>query len=379
MTAPYILYSTPTSYYGTKLKAYLLYKAIPFEERLTTAEVYRDVILPRTGVWMIPTMIAPDDEALQDTTAIWETLEARFPEPPVEPATPRQRIAANLLELFCDEWMITVGICYRWTIPENKDWITREFGRQMAPEASAAKQFEKGAEKVAFFSNWVNTLGIGPATRPAIVAMYEGELLPALQAHFAEMPFLFGTRPSIADFALMGPLGALLGRDPVSRQRLQQIAPKVTDWIERMRTPKPLSGDFLPADEIPPAVVSLLRLQARDQLPEILDCLRLLPEWVAEHPGEILPKTVGWHRFTIDGVAGERAVHPYPQWMLQRILEKNAALDPAGRAAVAEMLRAAGAPPLDGIAVPQPIARIRHRLVPLDPAGQPLAEVPPLP
>lgn len=376
MDGPYILYSTPTSYYGTKLKAYLCWKGIPFEERLTTAEVYRDVIMPRTGVWMIPTVITPEDEALQDTTAIWEALERRFPEPAVEPATPRQRIAANLLELFADEWLITVGICYRWTVPENKAFIVREFGRQMAPEGSEAEQRRLGQEKVDFFGNWVNTLGIDQATRPALMTMYEGEFLPALERALAANPYLFGGRPSIADFALMGPLGALLGRDPASRRRLREIAPTVERWVEAMREPQPAPGDFLAGDAVPVPLVQLLRLVFRDQLPELLDCMAALPAWVAAHPGEPLPKTIGWHRYRVGGAEAERAVHPYPQWMLQRVLEKYAALDGAGRRAVDALAAEAGGPPLSAIAVPQPLARIRHRLVPLDPAGRPLAEVP---
>ena len=52
MTAKYRLYGTPTSYYTAKVRAYLNYKTIPFEEVLTTEEIYRDVIVARTGVWI---------------------------------------------------------------------------------------------------------------------------------------------------------------------------------------------------------------------------------------------------------------------------------------------------------------------------------------
>src|SRR5262245_56944377 len=50
MASRHQLIGAEVSYYTGKVRAYLRYKDIPFEEVLATRETYRDVILPRTGV-----------------------------------------------------------------------------------------------------------------------------------------------------------------------------------------------------------------------------------------------------------------------------------------------------------------------------------------
>ncbi len=61
---------TEVSLYSGKTRAYLRYKDIPFEEVLSSADVYKDIIVPRTGVQYIPVLITLDDIAIQDTTEI---------------------------------------------------------------------------------------------------------------------------------------------------------------------------------------------------------------------------------------------------------------------------------------------------------------------
>ena len=87
MTETYKLYGTEVSLYTGKARAYLRYKEIPFEEFLSTAQAYKEVIIPRTGVRYIPIVISPDDLAVQDTTEIIDFLEERFPEAPVYSTT----------------------------------------------------------------------------------------------------------------------------------------------------------------------------------------------------------------------------------------------------------------------------------------------------
>ena len=96
----------PVSLYSGKLRSYLRRKCIPFEEILSTRQVYREVIVPRTGVRYIPILITCDDRALQDTTEIIDFLEQRHPNLGVYPPTPAQRLSALLLEVYGDEWLV---------------------------------------------------------------------------------------------------------------------------------------------------------------------------------------------------------------------------------------------------------------------------------
>jgi glutathione S-transferase len=65
--------------------------------------------------------------------------------------------------------------------------------------------------------------GVVPAQRAGLEASIERQL-GALDRHFAEHPFLFGSRPLLGDFGLVGPLYGHLSRDPWPAQHL--IAPR---------------------------------------------------------------------------------------------------------------------------------------------------------
>src|SRR5262249_38441294 len=98
MTDRLQLIGAEASYYTGKGRAYLRWKALPFDEVLATAQVYRELILPRTGVSFIPVVVTPEGDTLQDSTAIIDALEQRVPEPSVYPRGPIQRLVALLLE-----------------------------------------------------------------------------------------------------------------------------------------------------------------------------------------------------------------------------------------------------------------------------------------
>jgi len=68
-------YGADFSMYSGKTRSYLRYKGIPFEEQLATAKVYRKILIPNTGVAMIPVLETPEGEFIQDTTAIIDSLE----------------------------------------------------------------------------------------------------------------------------------------------------------------------------------------------------------------------------------------------------------------------------------------------------------------
>jgi glutathione S-transferase len=90
----YRFYGADLSYFSAKVRPALRYKRIPFVEILPTPQVYREVIIPRTGLAFIPIVITADDEALQDTSEILDQLEQRFPDPPLDPTDPVLRVAA---------------------------------------------------------------------------------------------------------------------------------------------------------------------------------------------------------------------------------------------------------------------------------------------
>jgi glutathione S-transferase len=315
----YILYGSEISYYTGKVRAYFRWKGIPFNEVLSNAQIYKEVILPRVGFPVIPVVVAPDDQTLQDSSDIIDALEQRFPEPSIVPTSGVQRFVAALFELYGDEWLVIPAMHYRWH--HNREWAIRQFGALTAPDASLDEQFAIGSKRAAPFAQAAINLGAEPHMHAAVERSYEA-LLAELDAHFASLPYLLGTRPCIGDFGLYGPLYAHQFRDPYSGELMHRLAPNVVKWVERMRDASaPRPGDFLSNDEIPATLLPVLRRMMREQLPEMTATARAFTAWLTSHPRERIPRAIGTHQFELEGARGQRMIGTYKLWMLQRALD----------------------------------------------------------
>ncbi len=336
----YTLYGGPLSYFTGKARAYLRWSGLDFEERLATTEVYKDVILPRVGWPVIPVLIDPDDETLQDTSDIIDALERRHTILSVYPCDPAQRLAALLFELLGDEWLVIPAMQYRWA--HNRDFAYAEFGKIAAPDASPEQQYETGKARAKNFEGALPFLGIDPRTASEVETAYR-KFLGQLDAHFAHHAMLLGDRPSIGDLGLYGPLYAHLYRDPASGALMKEIAPNVASWVERLRDIEPQSGAFLPDDDVPDTLLPILADQFRDQFPVLESTARSLAAWAADkEPGEEVPRALGSHSFTYgDGrVEGDRMIFPFNLWMLQRSLDWYRSLDAEDQDAADKLLDA---------------------------------------
>lgn len=346
------LIGAEVSLYTGKVRAYLRYKAIPFVEVAATGEIFRNVIVPRTGVRFIPILISDDDIAIQDSTAIIDFLEQRYPEASIYPEGSMQRLVALLLEVFADEWLVIPAMHYRWSLPENREFAMNEFGRLSVPDESPEKQREVGEKLAGPFAGALPSLGVLPETVTAIEASYLA-LLGELEAHFANHPYLLGTRPSIADFGLYGPLYAHLYRDPASGRLLRERAKAVAAWVERMTSPTPKSGHFAPNDGIAPTLEPLLKRMFTEQGPVLAstaDRLRARAEQGHEGP---LPRTLGKHEFTLAGARGVRAVYVFNLWRWQRPYTYYHSLSGSERERADELLRRTGGQALMQVQYPK--------------------------
>lgn len=341
MTAPYILYGAQISYFTGKLRAYLQWKDIPFEEIAADGQVYRQVIVPEVGFPVIPVLRTPAGQLLQDTTEIIDALEAAHPQPTIRPPGPVQRFVALLLELHADEWLLIPAMHYRWH--HNRAWAMRAFGELAAPQASPEEQLAVGQRIAVPFADAAVLLGAEPAMHAAVEASYEG-LLAELDAHFQAAPCVLGARPCIADFALYGPLYAHLYRDPASGVLMRERAPHLAGWVERMRDGAVSREGAFPADDaVPPTLLPVLRRMAREQGPVLADTVHRLRAWMAEHPGTArVPRALGKHAFELEGAQGRRIVRPYSLWMLQRARDAYEDLSPDARMRADQLLAAAG-------------------------------------
>lgn len=253
MTAPFRLYGAELSPYSVKVRSYLRFKGLEFDWLPRTnarqEEFQRYAKLP-----LIPVLVDANDNAMQDSTPILESLEARYSEPSATPQEPSLAFLAALLEDYADEWLNKAMFHYRWSYPDD--------------QASAAKRITDmifdGGEKPDGIEDAVRTRMIGrlyhvgssPETAPLIESSFT-RLIGHLEVVLKARLYLFGARPSVADFGLAGQLAQLLS-DPTPGALMRAEAPNVVAWIARMERPT-AEGGFAAFADVRGDFTALLR------------------------------------------------------------------------------------------------------------------------
>ncbi len=344
--SPYIFQAFDVSYFSAKVRPALRYKGLWYEERRADL----GDIIRRTGLNFIPILITPEDETWQDSTEIYRLLEERHPEPPLFPAGALQRIAAHLVEVYCDEFGLIPAMHYRWGSELGEATARARFSAMVGSEAIGNKAADRMV-KARF------AVGASIEAGDAIEA-HTHELLAALSQHFATHPYLLGERQSFADCALMGPLDGHFFCDIVSRRLLLDTAFQVVGWIERCKFPGAAAqGEWFPNDELTPSLIDVLSVMGRDAVPLVLDVLRDFENWADQRSADVTqpPRNIGICQTSLRGARVQRAVMAYTLYSVQGLLDAYRALDPDERDRVARAL--------DGTSWPELLAyEPRHRL-----------------
>lgn len=364
--AGYVLYGVEASYYAAKIRAALMYKRLPFEEVQASRAVYKDVILPRVGWPVVPVLVTPDDETVQDTSDMCDLIEARHPQPPLVPRDGAARVLSYLLEFLGDEWLKLPAMHYRWNY--NYEFAVAEFGYNNDPDYAREEQLRIGAKIARQFHGWLPPLGVLPESYATIEQDYLA-FLQLLDTHFAAHPYLLGSAPTLGDFAFFGPLYAHLYRDPASGVVMSARAPRVVAWIERLRNGAPDATPLAAPLTIPVSLWRLVKLLCRDFVPMLVAEMAGVQRFLADHPpGEELPRHCGSQQVVLGRdtpleVAVPRALFTYDQWMLQRVQGAWAALPAEQGHGLRSMFANVGAEPVLDIALPRRVERRRFRLL----------------
>jgi glutathione S-transferase len=254
-TDRYRIFGSELSPYSVKVRSYLRYKEIPHEWVVRSAanvdEYQRHAKLP-----LIPLVIAPGDEGIQDSTPILERIEELFPEPAIHPPDPVAAFVSALIEEYADEWGNKPMFHYRWTYEADQRSAAERIARD---NLAGAQEEQVRATAEAVRSRMVPRLalvGSSERTRAQIEASFEREAR-LLEAHLERRPYLFGARPAFADFGAFAQLYQCLS-DPTPGAWLRSRAPRVVSWIERMLAPK-AEGPFEPWPALEPTLFPLLR------------------------------------------------------------------------------------------------------------------------
>jgi glutathione S-transferase len=246
-----------------KMRAVLRYRRLPFVfvPAMPGSEPIASV---RPAV--IPVVRVPDGTFRVDSTPMIEELEILHPSRSIVPDDPGLSFLSYLLEDFADEWVTKMMFHYRWF----RDLDQETFARQGAFDFLGSAGLET-LEKMASLSRKrqvgrMALVGCTEENRPLIEATY-AELLSILEAMVPRQRFLFGSRPSRADFALYGQLSQLAS-DPTPRAMLREMAPYTDRWVVQMDDLCGLEGDWVaPEDVLTAGVLALLRVCGEVYLP----------------------------------------------------------------------------------------------------------------
>ncbi len=356
MTQPLYLYGAEPSLYTGKIRSYLRKKGIPFEERNAWFPRYK-AVMRIVGRPVIPVIETPEGDIVQDTSEIFDFLEAKYPENPMVPEGPRQKLVSYILEAFGNEGMSKPAMHYRWNFPDdNFPWIFREFARASGPQTpmdEAAPFAMPFAEKM---QSYLPILGINDKTIPLIEEAYM-ELLDLLNEHFRLNPYFLGGRPTLGDFGMIAPLYAHLGRDPYPSDLMKKTAPFVYRWVERMNASDDGMGEFcdmpretLADDEIPETLFPVLKLIAQDFMPEVITLVNTISDRVRREgikPGDpVNPqgKPGAWGKITVPyrGLEIDVALRPFVQWVFERGLKVYEGFEGGDKASVDALLKQTG-------------------------------------
>ena len=253
MTAPFRLYGAELSPYSVKVRSYLRYKGVPFEWLQRTAakqeEFQKYAKLP-----LVPVLVDADDNAMQDSTPMIEALEGQFDAPSITPDEPALAFVAALLEDYADEWLNKAMFHYRWSYPEDQGSAAKRIVAMIFEGAEAPEGIEESVRTRMI--GRLHHVGSSPEAAPIIEGSFT-RVIGLLDALLGGKDYLFGGKPTLADFGLAAQLAQLLS-DPTPGAVIRAQAPNLVRWIGRMDDPK-AGGAFVSLDSVRDAVAALLR------------------------------------------------------------------------------------------------------------------------
>jgi glutathione S-transferase len=284
---PYRVHGLNQSYFTRKVAGYLDYKGIPWLLRRSANAHPRFAAAGWPGG--MPVVEAPGGGFLWDSTAVILHLETRHPARDVLPDDPVQRFLCFVLEDVLDEWLYRPAVGSRWFLPENHAVGGWELARETSVEIPVACD-----DAYAMVGEHVRSscppLGVTAGTIGTWVDEVLRPWLRALGDHLAASPYLFGARPSLADFAAFGGNAAHFVNDPVCRRWTEADGPAVVGHTHRLLEPEDQTfGDWDDAADVPETLVALLADAGRLYLPWVARATADGPAPIAFRAGATVP------------------------------------------------------------------------------------------
>jgi glutathione S-transferase len=333
MKQDYTLYGWHLSYFSGKTRGYLNFKGVYFEDKNVNALNLMYRIPKKIGVMVMPVIKTKSGEWLQDSSIIMDELDKRHPQSCVTPTTAKQLIAAMLLEVWLDEWWIPIGMHYRWSYPENYSLFVNDASKGLLPYMPNFIRKPLAVKIAAGLQKFLPMAGVRKE-QFLMMERWTNKILDVFEYHFSQHKFLFGDKPSIADFALLGPMYGHLNRDPAPKRDLLDVRPYLQNWVERCHAGDGKQGIYLENDEVPETLTPIFEAIFHEFYPMVNGIVVNLKNHVVDKQkksGDRISREVGDVSFPMDGEYFSRAGLPYTVWMMQRLQHRLKSLNSADK------------------------------------------------
>jgi len=333
------VFGVPASPYTQKMISILRYRHIAYEVFMgdVPGRLNRlDGIEPPKPI-LLPTLLLKDDsgelKATTDTTPIIRRFENEYADRKLLPEDPALSFINYLLEDFGDEWVTKYMMHYRWYFDKDADNAST-----ILPLSDLAvnmpDEILKDAKKYVHDRQtgrlWV--VGSNDTTADLIDASYK-RFLKLMDDHLSISKFLFGEKPSSADFAIYGQLTQLIGFDPTSRKIAYENSLRLVSWLDVMAD---LSGhdvdnsQWTSLEDSPDSLKAIMKEFGRVYVPALLENAKAIMEgqdtWETE----------------IDGSIWKQKAFPYQAKCLKWIKEEFNSLSEDDQSRVREFLDGTG-------------------------------------
>ena len=174
---------------------------------------------------IMPVVQFPNEEYRTDSTPIIRDLESLHSNVrSVWPDNPAHAFLSELIEDMADEWLTKSLFHYRFTAPRDQisgaSWVIDD----SHPEVDSSTLERLVDDFISRQTSRMPIVGCTPANAPLLESFFR-ELLERLEPFVQTDRFLFGTRPSLADFGLYGQLNTL-ANDPTAGELMREHAPR---------------------------------------------------------------------------------------------------------------------------------------------------------
>ena len=265
--AHYTIHGGLGSPYSMKMRAIFRYRRLPHvwkQVDMADRSMFAKVKAP-----VIPVIEFPDGSWHNDSTPMIFMLEKLHGARSIVPEDAGQAFLAYLLEDMADEWGTKAMFHYRWYRERDQkqmsEWLSfdRLHGQGRDAILQSAAMFR--ARQVGRMA----LVGCTPENAPVIEESAR-QIMSLFETHVTEESYLFGSRPSLADFGWMGQLSQL-AVDPTPDDVMREIAPFTFRWLMNLDDASGVEGSWHdPSAPASPAIRGLLEMAGDVYFPFLL-------------------------------------------------------------------------------------------------------------